>query len=100
MSFSRSEVVVSEGTGVEGGAGGGGGTRGSRAPLPGPRPSDLFDGADALVGSAGQVDAELLRRAEDLLVALLDLLGGAVGGQHLHVQAQRLHLLEQDAEGL
>src|SRR5690625_5599339 len=57
----------------------GGRGRGSRAgpgrcawaqPVPGPRPSDLFDGTDALVGPAGQIDAELLRGAEDLLIAL------------------------------
>src|SRR5699024_5268874 len=86
--------------GSRAGPGGGWAARRSRGLLPVPRPSDLFDGADALVGPAGQVDAELLRGAEDLLVALLDLVGGAVAGQHLHVQAQRLHLLEQDAERL
>src|SRR5205814_797655 len=46
------------------------------------------------------VDAELLGDAEDVLVELshLDLLPG--GRQHLDVEAQRLHLLDQQLEGL
>src|SRR5699024_1237811 len=47
--------------GSRAGPGGGWAARRSRGLLPVPRPSDLFDGADALVVPAGQVDAELLR---------------------------------------
>ncbi len=50
--------------------------------------------------SRGQVDTELLRRAEDVLVGLAHLDGHAVAGEHLDVQAQRLHLLDEHLEGL
>src|SRR6478736_1493897 len=60
--------------------------------------SDLFDAAG--VRAPGQVDAELLRCAVDLVVVLLHVDGDAVRGEHLHVQAERLHLLEEHLEGL
>src|SRR5689334_24440409 len=50
----------------------------------------LFDGAGL---AAAQVDAELLRGTEHVLVRVAHLDGHAVRGQHLHVEAQRLHLL-------
>ena len=60
-------------------------------------PSDLFDAARL---APGQVDAELLRSAEDVLVGVTHLDGHTVAGQHLHVQAERLHLLDEHLEGL
>src|SRR6266550_7738594 len=56
-----------------------------------------------LVGAAlrtGEVDAELLGGTEDVLVELphLDLL--ACRGEDLHVQTERLHLLDEHLEGL
>src|SRR4029079_3137943 len=59
--------------------------------------SDLFDRARL---APGQVDAELLRRAEGVLVRFLHLDGLAIGGEDLDVETQRLHLLEEDLEGL
>src|SRR6266571_929950 len=47
-----------------------------------------------------QVDAELLRGAEDILVGIAHLDGGAVAGKHLDVEAERLHLLDEHLEGL
>ena len=75
------------------------GSRGRRGLGPGPAgfPSDLFDAARL---APGQVDAELLRRAEDVLVGVAHLDGHAVRGQHLHVEAQGLHLLDEHLEGL
>src|SRR3954471_185386 len=64
---------------------------------PAVRSLDLFDTARL---TPGQVDAELLRRAEDVLVGVTHLDGHAVAGQHLDVEAQRLHLLDQHLEGL
>src|SRR6266550_4611180 len=57
----------------------------------------LFVGASL---RSAQVDSELLGGAEDVLVELahLDLL--TRGGQHLHVEAERLHLLDEDLERL
>src|SRR5690606_24048386 len=48
----------------------------------------------------GEVDAQLLGRAEDVLVELahLDLLAG--GGEHLDVETERLHLLDEHLEAL
>src|SRR5699024_9182227 len=60
------------------------------------RGSDLFDAAR--VGTTGQVDTELFGGAVDLLIAVAHLDGGAVGVEHLHVQAQGLHLLDQHLE--
>src|SRR5260370_8738151 len=59
--------------------------------------SDLFNAARL---APGQVDAELLRCAEDILVRVAHLDGYAVARQHLDVEAQRLHLLDQHLEGL
>src|SRR3954452_22186606 len=59
--------------------------------------SDLFDTGRL---TPAQVGAELLRRAEDLLVGLLHLDRGAVAAQDLDVETQRLHLLEEDLERL
>src|SRR6476469_8422337 len=61
------------------------------------KPSDLFDAARL---APAQVDAELLRSAEDVLVGVLHLDRGAVAAEHLDVEAQRLHLLDEDLEGL
>src|SRR5215831_11169894 len=57
--------------------------------------SDLFDAARL---TPGQVDAQFFRRAEDVLVGVAHLDGGAVAGQHFHIQAERLHLLDQHLE--
>src|SRR5215204_4500190 len=46
------------------------------------------------------VDAELLGRAEDVLVELSHLDFGAVGREHLDVEAQGLHLLDEHLEAL
>src|SRR5690606_3673976 len=70
--------------------------RGGRVARPG-RTSHLFDAARL---APGQVDAELLGSAEDLLVALAQVDLGAVAGEHLDVQAERLHLLDEHLEGL
>src|SRR3954468_8986990 len=59
--------------------------------------SDLFDAGRL---TPAQVDAELLRRAEDLLVGLLHLDRRAVAAQDLDVETQGLHLLEEDLERL
>src|SRR5579884_1713558 len=47
-----------------------------------------------------QIDAELFRSAEDVLIGVPHLDLHPVAGQHLDVQAQRLHFLDQDLEGL
>src|SRR5262245_30349239 len=62
-------------------------------------PSHLVDAHRTFVGAPGQVDAELLGRAEHVLVRLPHLDGQAVAGEHLDVEAQRLHLLDQHLEG-
>src|SRR4051794_19991951 len=59
--------------------------------------SDLFDAGRL---TPAQVDAELLRSAEDLLVGLLHLDRRAVAAQDLDVETQGLHLLEEDLERL
>src|SRR6478735_8098277 len=61
--------------------------------------SDLVDGARG-VRAAREVDAQLLGGAVHLVVVLPHVDGHAVGGQHLHVQAEGLHLLEEHLEGL
>src|SRR5690606_5081878 len=74
---------------------------------PGPAPgapgagpvSDLVD-AGGGVRPPREVDAELLSGAVHLVVRLLHLDGDTVAREHLDVQAQRLHLLEEDLEGL
>src|SRR3954452_22072851 len=60
-------------------------------------PLDLFDGAGL---AAAEVDAQLLRGAEHVLVGVAHLDGHAVAGEHLDVEAQRLHLLDEHLEGL
>src|SRR3954452_5709554 len=50
--------------------------------------------------ATGQIDAEFLGSAEDVLVAIAHLDGDAVAGQHLDVEAQRLHFLDQHLERL
>src|SRR5580698_9822912 len=62
-----------------------------------PSRSDLFDTARL---APGQVDAELLGRAEDILVGVSHLDRGSVAGQHLYVEAERLHFLDQHLETL
>src|SRR5687768_1966697 len=68
-----------------------------RAWSPGPRPlcgrgpvSDLVD-AGGGVRPPREVDTELLSGAVHLVVGLLHLDGDTVAGEHLDVQAQRLH---------
>src|ERR1700722_10183011 len=62
-----------------------------------PPRSDLFDAARL---APGQVDAEFLGRAEDILVGVAELDRSAVAGQHLDVEAERLHFLDQHLETL
>src|SRR5918994_1832 len=62
-----------------------------------PHLSDLFDAARL---APGQVDAELLRGAEDVLLGLSHLDGLPVAGQDLDVEAEALHLLDEHLEGL
>src|SRR5579859_979049 len=57
--------------------------------------SDLFDAARL---TPGQVDAEFLGRTEDIFVGVAHLDRGTVAGQHLDVEAQRLHFLDQHLE--
>src|SRR5580692_9730715 len=59
--------------------------------------SDLFDAARL---PPGQVDAEFLGGAEHILVGVAHLDGGSVAGQHLDVEAERLHFLDQHLEAL
>src|SRR4051794_11228935 len=61
------------------------------------RALDLFDRARL---APGQVDAELLRSPEDVLVGVAHLDRHAVAGEHLDVQAQRLHFLDEHLERL
>src|SRR6266568_2371641 len=60
-----------------------------------PSRSDLFDTARL---APGQVDAEFLGGAEDILVGVAHLDRGAVARQHLDVETQRLHFLDQHLE--
>src|SRR5690606_2083574 len=48
----------------------------------------------------GNVDAQLLSGTEDLVVRVLEADGLAVSGQHLDVQAEGLHFLDQNLERL
>src|SRR5215207_6995409 len=59
--------------------------------------SHVFDGRRL---AAGEVDAQLLRGPEDLVVGVAQLDRVAVAGEDLHVQAERLELLEQHLERL
>src|SRR5579863_5661040 len=62
-----------------------------------PPRSDLFDAARL---APGQVDAEFLGRAEDILVGVAHLDRRTVAGQHLDIEAKRLHFLDQHLEAL
>src|SRR5919107_2213642 len=62
-----------------------------------PPRSDFLDAAGL---ATGQVDAELLGGAEDVLLRVAHLDRGAVLGQHLDVEAERLHLLDENLERL
>src|SRR5437588_5604722 len=57
--------------------------------------SDLFNAARL---PPGQVDAEFLGGAEHILVGVTHLDRGTVAGEHLHVEAEGLHLLDQHLE--
>src|SRR5215471_2643089 len=57
--------------------------------------SYLFDAARL---TPGQVDAEFLGGAEHILVGVTHLDRRAVAGEHLHVEAEGLHLLDQHLE--
>src|SRR5450432_780812 len=59
--------------------------------------SDLFDAARL---PSRQIDTELFRGAEDLIVGVAHLQGHAVAREHLNVEAQRLHLLDEHLERL
>src|SRR3954464_9426511 len=59
--------------------------------------SDVFDGRRL---AAAQVDAQLLRGPEDLVVGVAQLDRLPVAGEHLDVEAQRLQLFEQHLERL
>src|SRR5690606_20665894 len=61
------------------------------------RGSHFFDAAGL---TAREVDAELLGRPEDVLLGVAHLDRRAVLAQHLDVEAQRLHLLDEDLERL
>src|SRR5581483_9969376 len=56
--------------------------------------------AAAVGADAGEVDAELLRGPQELVLLLGQLDLAALVGDQVHVQAQALDLLEQDLEGL
>src|SRR3712207_5251076 len=75
--------------------------RGARRPAPigGPAGgrSDVLDAGGL---AAGQVDAQLLRGPEHLVVGVAQLDRLPVAGEHLDVEAQRLQLLEQHLERL
>src|ERR1700712_4466911 len=62
---------------------------------PRPAPSDLLDAARL---ATRQVDAQLFCRPEHVLVRVAHLQGHAVAGEHLHVEAERLHLLDEHLE--
>src|SRR5215212_559594 len=59
--------------------------------------SDVLDAGGL---AAAEVDAQLLRGPEDLVVGVAQLDRLPVAGQHLDVEAERLQLLEQHLEGL
>src|SRR6185437_16792270 len=67
------------------------GPRPGRTPCCGRRPGEALDLFDAARLAPRQVDTELFRRAEDLVVGVAHLEGHAVAGEHLNVEAQRLH---------
>src|SRR6478735_1419875 len=57
---------------------------------------DLFYGAGLC---ARQIDAQFLRSREDCVIRVTHFNCGSVRGKNFHVQAQRLHFLDQDLEG-
>src|ERR1022692_4444026 len=62
-----------------------------------PARSYLFNAARL---APGQVDAEFFRSAEDILIRIAQLDRATVAGEHLHVEAEGLHLLDQHLERL
>src|SRR3954453_17455966 len=58
--------------------------------------SDFVDADHAFVGTPGGAEAQLLARPEDLVVRLTHLQCHPIAGEHLHVEAERLQLLEQN----
>src|SRR5689334_11960226 len=75
------------------------GARRSRQAVLGSVPPSLVFLVGAALG-AGEVDAERLRGAEGVLVELADLDLRALLVDDLHVQAERLHLLDEHLEAL
>src|SRR4051812_29691980 len=73
------------------------GSSGGGRHRPPPGALHLFDAARL---APGQVDAELFRRTEHVFVGVAQLDGHAVAAQHLDVEAERLHLLDEHLEGL
>src|SRR5262249_8062574 len=61
---------------------------------------DFVNARNAFVRTTRQIDAELFRGPEHLVIGLAHLESHAVAGQHLDVEAQRLQLLEQHLERL
>src|SRR6476469_11012740 len=66
-------------------------------PAPAGPYSDVFDRGGL---AAAEVDTQLLRGPEDLVVGVAQLDRLPVTGEHLDVEAQRLQLLEQHLERL
>src|SRR6266545_2953094 len=64
------------------------------------RRSDFLDAANAFVRPPGKIDPQLLSCAEDLVVGLLHLERDPIAGQHLHIETERLELLQEHLEGL
>src|SRR5215217_7991954 len=58
---------------------------------------DLFYGTGLCTG---QIDTQFLRSREDCVIRVTHFNCGSVRGEDFHVQAQRLHFLDQDLEGL
>src|SRR5436190_1245660 len=56
--------------------------------------------ADGPQRAGREVDAELLGRAQELVLLLAHLDLAALVGEHVHVERKRLHLLQQDLERL
>src|SRR6187200_2091663 len=67
---------------------------------PGGVPPHCSDFLDAAGLATGKVDSELLGGTEDVLLRVAHLDRGAVLGQHLDVEAERLHLLDEHLERL
>src|SRR5215217_1437224 len=59
-----------------------------------------FVGGLAVGGAhAGEVDPQFLGGAQEVVVFVAHLGAGALFGDHVDVQRQRLHLLQEDLEG-